>query len=375
MKRISFNRQEWSGAFGDLGTDLPLVIGILLATPLHPAGVLIVFGLMQVLTGFFYRLPMPVQPLKAVALIVLTQHTPPDIITGGGLAIGVVMLLITATGLLDVLGRVIPKAVVRGIQFGLGLSLSIVALRDYVPAEGTPGYFLAGVCLTIVLVLMNHRRYPPALIVIGVGILYAGVFAIQWSGTLEISISHPTLVIPTADAIWTGFVLLALPQIPLSLGNSIYATHQIVADYFPERRVGVRKIGFTYSLMNIVSSVLGGIPVCHGSGGMAGHYAFGGRTGGSVILYGLMFLLAGLFCGSHFSGLLVLFPKPVLGVILLFEGMALIRLMDDLADDRREWFIAILVGVMAATLPYGFLVGMILGIALYWSYRSFGDRR
>src|SRR5690606_29030035 len=93
-------------------------------------------------------------------------------------------------------------------------------------------------------------------------------------------------------------LLLALPQIPLSLGNSVLATRQVIHDLFPDRPVSVRRIGVSYGLLNLAASVLHGFPVCHGSGGVAGHYAFGGRTGGSVLLYGMLCIGLGWTLGS-----------------------------------------------------------------------------
>ncbi len=144
--RIRFDRNELSGAFGDIGTDFPLIVGMILAAHLDPASVLIVFGLMQILTGVLYGMPMPAQPLKAMAVIVITQKLTGNILYGAGLAIGIIMLLLTVTGLIDALARAIPKSVVRGIQFGLGVQLSFLALKDYLPAEGNAGYVLGG-CL------------------------------------------------------------------------------------------------------------------------------------------------------------------------------------------------------------------------------------
>ncbi|MCA1733994.1 MAG: putative sulfate/molybdate transporter, partial [Acidobacteria bacterium] len=169
---------------------------------------------------------------------------------------------------------------------------------------------------------------------------------------------------PQLADILTGFLVLALPQIPLSLGNSVLATKQLAADLFPERGITIRKIGFTYALMNLINPWFGGMPTCHGSGGMAGHFAFGGRTGGSVIFYGLMFLTTGLFFGASFDLIAGLFPLPVLGVLLLFEAMALIWLVRDTAQSRIEFPIAVLVGLIAVGLPYGYLVGIVVGTLL-----------
>jgi hypothetical protein len=127
-KGIQFNRNELAGAFGDIGTDIPLIIGMILASGMDAASVLTVFGLLQVQSGFTYRIPMPIQPLKAVAALVIAQRLPASVVFGGGLAIGLFMLPLAGFGLLDRLAKIIPKSVVRGIQFGLGLTLCRLAL-------------------------------------------------------------------------------------------------------------------------------------------------------------------------------------------------------------------------------------------------------
>jgi len=368
---LRFDRHELAGAFGDLGTDLPLIVGMVVAAGLDAASVLVMFGAMQILTGIVYRMPMPVQPLKAVAVLVITQKIAPKIIYGAGLAIGVVMLVLALTGLLQWLARVVPKCVVRGIQFGLGVQLVSLALKDYVRADGGWGYVLAGAAFVLALVLAGNRRLPAALAVIGLGLAYALVFhADKFSGGATFGFRLPQPHVPTWTDVWTGFLVLALPQIPLSLGNSILATRQVAADFFPERPLTVRRIGLTYSLMNLLNPFLSGIPVCHGSGGMAGHYAFGGRTGGSVVIYGSCFALAGLFLSGGFERFSHLFPLPVLGVLLVFEGWTLLALLRDTAAAKSEFMIALLVGLMASGLPYGYVAGLLIGAALYYLTRG-----
>src|SRR4051812_10874907 len=174
--RLRFDRNELAGAFGDIGTDLPLIVGMILAAKLNAATVLIMFGAMQIFTGLFYGMPMPAQPLKAVAVIVITQKLAPNVLYGGGLAIGMIMFFLSITGLVAWLGRVIPKVVVRVIQFGLGLQLATLALKDYLPKEQVPGYVLAAIAAVIALLFYNHRRYAAALFIIGLGFAYAIAF-------------------------------------------------------------------------------------------------------------------------------------------------------------------------------------------------------
>lgn len=367
---VRFDRNELSGAFGDMGTDFPLIASMVIAANLDTTGVLVLFGLLQIMSGLVYGMPMPVQPLKAMAVIVITQKLSGELLFGGGLAIGVIMLLLTVTGLIDRLAWVVPKSVVRGIQFGLGLQLATISLRDHLPSLGVPGYMLGFGAFVLTVLLAGNRRLPPAPFVLGLGLVYALLFHVDVAGLARgAGFFLPAWRVPQWGDVWTGFLILAIPQIPLSLGNSILATRQIVEDYFPERRVSVRRISLTYSLMNLVNPFFGGVPTCHGSGGLAGHYAFGARTGGSTIIYGLFYLTLGLFFSAGFSQIIHLFPKPVLAVILLFEALVLMALVRDMVGSRSDFFIVLLVGLSAATLPYGYVTGLVLGTVLAWWWR------
>ncbi len=370
LRSIRFDRNELAGAFGDVGTDLPLVVGISLAANLDATSVLIMFGVMQILTGLRYRIPMPVQPLKAMAAIVIAQKVSGPVLYGAGLAIGVTMFVLSITGLIDWLARVVPKSVIRGIQFGLGLQLATLALKEYVQADGVSGYWLAGIAFVLAVIFLGNRKYPAALFLVIVGLFYAFAFKLQMSSiTQGFGFNLPGFHVPQWQDIVTGFFLLALPQIPLSLGNSILATRQIANDLFPGRPLTVKQIGFTYSLMNLVNPFFGGIPTCHGSGGMAGHYAFGARTGGSVIIEGALYMFIGLFFGRAFDAFVHVFPLPVLGIILLFEGLALILLIKDMSSSKGDLAIVALVGLMAAGLPYGYLIGLIVGVIVAYLMR------
>jgi len=365
-QRIRFDRHELAGAFGDIGTDLPLLVGLIVTCGLDAASVLILFGGMQVLTGLIYGLPMPVQPLKAMAVIMLSQKLSPELLYGGGLAIGVIMLLLTLSGGLDWLAKVIPLSVVRGILFGLGVSLCSLALKDYVQSSGTAGYLLAAAGFTAFLWLRKYRHVPAALVLIGVGVVYAVLFKTDFAQLSQsLGFSLPRLHVPSRDAILQGALLLALPQIPLSLSNSVVATSQTLHDLFPEKAVSIRRIGLTYSLMNLINPLFGGVPTCHGCGGLAGFYAFGARTGGAPIIYGGMYLLTGLFLSEGFHQAVQVFPMPILGVVLLFEGLGLMVLLRDRMSQPAELWLALLVAMAVVGLPYGYVVGIVGGTLLY----------
>jgi hypothetical protein len=364
---IKFNRQEFSGAFGDIGTDFPLIVALILTTGLDTPSVLIVFGLVQIMTGLIYKIPMPVQPLKAMATLVIAQQISGNVLLGGGLSIGIIMLILSSTGLLTKISTVIPKAVVRGIQLGLGISLSMLALQKYIPNQGYGGLILASFTFIVIILLIDNKKYPASILALLLGFIYVFIFeGNSFKFFNLISFNLPILTFPSIEDITKGFILLALPQVPLSIGNSIIATKQIADDLFKENSITIKKIGFTYSLMNLIVPFFGGIPSCHGSGGLVGHYTFGGRTGGSVIIYGLFYVVMGLFFGTSFDEILKIFPLPVLGVILTFEGLALMVLIKDLLSKGKDFIIAMLVGIIAAGISYGFVFGLVIGTILYY---------
>lgn len=368
--RIRFDRHELAGSFGDIGTDLPLLIGMIAAAGLDAASVFTVFGLLQIVTGLLYGLPMPMQPLKAMAVLVISQKIAGPTLYGAGLAIGAVMLALSLSSALEWLARAIPRCVVRGVQVGLGLSLATLALKQYVPAQGGAGWALAAGGFVVMLLLWGNRRTPAGLVLIGLGMIYALAWRIDASAiTAGVALRLPQLHAPGWGDILTGAVVLALPQLPLSLSNSLIATRQTVADLFPQRPVTIRKLGLTYSLVNLIAPFLSGVPVCHGCGGLAGHYAFGARTGGSVVIYGAMYVVLGLLFGGVAAQVVEVFPLPILGVVLLFEGLVLMRLVGDTAGSPRELTIALLVAVVAMSVPQGYVVGLLIGTAMFYLSR------
>ena len=358
---LRFTRQEWSGAMGDLGTDMPLLVGMIVAAHLDAATVFLVYGLLQLATGTVYRMPMPVQPLKAVAAIVIAGGISREVLAAGGLTIGVLMLVLSLTGGLAWMQRIVPAVVVRGIQLGLGLQLGRLALEKFVPQDGAGGYVVAALALVLVVWVRDKPRIPPALVVLPVGAAWA---AWRWHAGTLLGFTAPPLgfELPGADALRVGFLTLALPQIALSLGNSVLATRQLAMDLFPDRApIPLRRIGITYAAMNLFSAPLGGVPVCHGSGGMAGHYAFGARTGGSVIIYGGFWLGAALLASADARTLLAIFPGPILGVLLLVEATTLLALVREVTGDVRALALALVLALVASSVPYGYAIALVGG--------------
>jgi len=325
--RNRFNRFEWAGAFGDLGTLIPFIVGYVSVVGMDPCGVLFAFGLGMVVSGSYYGTPFPVQPMKAIGAVATAQAGNAAItaqtIGAAGLVTGALWLLLGATGFAKRLRAWVSNAVASGIVLGLGVGLMLTAIRMM-----SGGWLLAGAALAVTLLLLIRPAVPAMLLLLVFG---AGVALFQ-DPTLarELRAIEPELRLPgiglpglSWDVLAIGVLMLALPQLPLTLGNAVIATTRENNRLFPDRPVSERKVMLSTGIMNLGSAVMGGVPMCHGAGGMAGHVRFGARTGGAMIILGSMLLLLAIFFSGSIQTLFRMFPTPILGVILFLAGAQL----------------------------------------------------
>ncbi len=373
--RLRFNRHELAGACGDIGTSLPLIAALLLATDLNAAGVLLAFGLAQIATGLLYGLPMPVQPLKAMAVVAIAGQAPAGLLQLAGLIIGLIMLGLSASGTLDWLGRVIPLCVVRGLQAGLALALARTATGLIGRDDGAWGWTVALAAIGALVLLRRHPRIPGAMLVVGVAAVWTAAFRLDWSALpAGLGFHAPRPAAWPLDQWLAALTLLVIPQLPLSLGNSVIATQRTARDLFPTRAFTLRKLGLTYAGINLLVPWLGGIPVCHGCGGLAGNHVLGARTGGAVIIYGSLFVVIGLFGSGLFVTLVHAFPAPVLGAILLAEASVLMLLLRDQRHSPAALLLAAGVALLCVFAPQGYLTGLAAGTTAYYALRAAGIR-
>lgn len=362
MSKFKFNRQEIAGSFGDMGTDFPLVIGLITLCHVSIPNTLILFGFCQIMTGLIYRLPMPVQPLKYMAMIMLTQKLSPNILYAGGFCIGIMMLILSTTNLLLFVKKYLSLIVVRGIQLGLALTLIKLSLTEYLHVNSHHEVLLYSVSLLIGLMVFQFKKFPSSLVMITLGIFYS--FYFKTPTPLRIEFPNFTFSIDFFNFLTQGLFLLAIPQLALSLSNSVFATEQTIKDLFPEEKISLKKIGITYSILNIFSPLFNGIPLCHGSGGLVGHYTFGGRTGTSVILYGLFYLIIGCFFSQSFQEVVAYFPLPVLAAILSIEALGLMNIIRRDYNSKRNILIITTTALFCILVKNGFFFGLLAGFLL-----------
>jgi len=378
VARWPVTRQDVAGAFGDIGVLLPIAMALISLNHLNPTAVFLAAGLAYILSGAYFKVPIPVQPLKAVAAIALALHLPPAIIASAGLLMGVVLLLIGITNLAPLLARLFTLPIVRGIQLGLGLLLAREGLRLIL--ERRDGLAFGGVialssllialgATAILLAYRNSLRFPAALVLLFVGAVL-GVLS-HWGNLPPIDLGPLPLEFlrPQASELKSALVALVLPQFALTFGNSIVASENTAQLLYgaQARRVTTRALSLGIGVMNLLSGAVLAAPMCHGSGGFTAHYKFGARSQKSNYVIGGVCLLLALFGGSA-VGLLKLIPMTVLGVFLIYVGIQHAAFLRDIVRNRTWLFIAICVGGVAlatTNLTWGFLVGFALQGLVY----------
>jgi MFS superfamily sulfate permease-like transporter len=284
-------------------------------------------------------------------------------IWGSGIFTGLFWLLMGITGAITWIEKITTKPVVRGIMLGLGLTFIVEGLGMM---KTQPVFAVGGVALT--LFLFNNRRLPAMLVLLGYGItlgLIQRPDLIEELSHISVRFRLPELTFGrmTWKELFSGFIILGLPQAPLTLGNAIIGTVAENNHYFPSRKVTARKIALDHGFINLVSVFLGGIPICHGAGGMAGHIRFGARTGGALVILGVIVLLTGLFLSDSVALLFQIFPRPILGVILFFAGIELALVIKDI-QLRSQNLLVLLITAGCAMWNMG--VAYLAGLTIYY---------
>jgi xanthine/uracil permease len=168
-----------------------------------------------------------------------------------------------------------------------------------------------------------------------------------------------------ANITWYDFMIgtmfLALPQIPLTLGNALIAICEENNRLFPGHPVTEKSVATSTGLMNLAGATFGGVPMCHGAGGMAGHVAFGARTGGAPIILGTILLCLAFFFSGCIEAIFKVFPPAVLGVILFLTGAQLALGSCDFSKNKGERFITLATAAFAMwNVGLAFILGMSL---------------
>jgi SulP family sulfate permease len=387
----AFNRLEFAGSLGDLGTLLPLAIGMIMVNGLDPSGLFFSVGLFYIFTGIYFGITTPVQPMKVIGAYAIATAMTPHQIMASGILMGAFLLFIGATGAITLIGKHVPKAAVRGVQLSTGTLLMAEGVKFMVgkarlqvlhqmaepylsfqqigPVPVGLVIGVGGALLT--LLLLENRRTPAGLMIVGVGVLIGLLLGTgQGLGDIRPGFHLPAILplgFPQGADFTFALLALVVPQMPMTLGNAVIADMDLSINYFGDaaRRVTGRALCVSMALGNFLSALLGGMPVCHGAGGLAAHYRFGARSAGSNLMIGAVFILFTLVLGNRILALFNLIPMAILGVLLLFAGSQLALTILDIRERKEMFVVVTILGItLASNLAAGFMAGILLASLL-----------
>ncbi|MCE3274098.1 MAG: sulP2 [Ramlibacter sp.] len=365
--RNRYDLQELAGAFGDLGTLIPFVVAYISIVKMDPGGILLAFGSALIAVGLIYKTPFPVQPMKAIGAVAVTQGIgavtlTPLMVAGAGVVTAAMWLFLAATGLARWIANWIPRPALLGVVMGLGFTFMLEGIRMMAGSWLIAAGLLAGTLL-----VMSRSKPAAMLLLLAIGAAIALLGRPELAATL--SLVKPAFQLPTfawpalsGQDLWLGMLLLALPQLPLTFGNAFVAITEENNRLFPDRPVTARQVAYSTGFLNLWSSALGGIPMCHGAGGMAGHVKFGARTGGSSVMLGIALTVLALFFAGSVDTLFQLFPPAVLGVVLFIAGAELALSSRDPRAEKEDRFVVIATAAFAV-LHVG--VAVLFGVAAH----------
>ncbi|MCI4663906.1 MAG: putative sulfate/molybdate transporter [Neomegalonema sp.] len=340
---------EFSGAFGDLGALLPYSIAAIGAGLLAPTPVFLGFALGYLMVALIYRAPTPIQPMKAFGAMIIAGELSAPEIAWGGAAAGAALLLLAITPQLARAARAIPQSVVTGLQAGLGLVLSLAAIKMM-----AANWALALPALGALALSFRWSRCPWALLTVLAGV------------ALGVMSPAESAIAPEAEPIGDRLSIEAVAaglaaQLPLTLLNAVVVAAAVTRSLFPAaaRTVSERRLAVSSGLLNLICAPLGALPMCHGAGGAAAHHRFGARGAGAPLILAAVCAAAAL-SGPTLIALLTAIPAPIIGALLMIAAGSLIatpRMLDARPDCRP-----VIAATAIATLFLSALGGLIAGL-------------
>lgn len=345
-----------SGAFADGAVLFPLLLALAWQTGGSVMIMLATTGLAYLVTGWLFRLPIPVQPLKSLSLMAIAAGASAAELQAAAILLGTIYFAISFCNVDRLAGR-IPDVLVHGFQLGLGILLLVTAVGLL---GGGAGEIALVAAAAVAVILVTRITGLPFLGLLAVGGLLWGLWHAQ---PAEAAAGGGGL---RADVV----ALMVLPQIALTLTNSVLGTQRAAQAYYGEAasRVTPRRLLTSLGLGNLIVGLVGGMPYCHGSGGVTAHYRGGSRSWlSNVVMGGSLLLLAGLLWAG--GGGLPEYPGAMqallLGVIGLFhiqltraswarpDTAAILLLMAAAALIFQNMFAVLAAGVFALALRYG----------------------
>jgi len=362
-KYKKFTLREFGGSFGDWGTLIPFIIGYISIVGLNPAGIFLTLGITNVILGLKFNLPLPVQPQKTIGAVAISKGWNPNMVISTGFGTGVVWFVLGFSKKLNKIVSKVPIIAVRGIQLGLALILGWTGILFF-----GENLFLGIISILIILLLIKNKPIPSAIILTFGGILIMFITGTISITNLKFGLPSLSFQFPTWENFLLGMLYAGIAQLFLTLTNVMIATVVLIKELFPEKEgIDANTLAFNMGAMNLINPFLVGMPLCHGSGGLMAQYAFGARTGGSMIMEGIMELMLGLFFSETLLLLFKEFPMAILGAMLIYTALLLGKMA--FKDFNIKSFPIILISAILCYL-FNIAIGFLIGLILYFIFKK-----
>jgi SulP family sulfate permease len=381
---LRWNRREIAGGLGDAGLLIPIAIAMVTVNGLNATAVFAGVGLAYIGTALYFRVPVPVQPLKAFAAAAIALGLHADVLAAGALLMAVAMAALALTGAAGWLAARFPVVLVRGIQASVALLLAKAAVElaergnwASLPAiDPALAVTMAVVCCGVLFLWRDGGRLPGALIVLAAGAA-VGVAVSGLPSGLHLGPQAVGASVPDGAAFATALTTLVVAQIPLTFGNSVVATVDAERTYFGGRaaRVKPRAVAGSIAVNNTLAGLIGGLPVCHGAGGVTAHYRLGARSAAATLFTGSLLLALALVFGAALPEVLIRLAPGALAGMLLYVAIQHGVLASQL-ERLPERVIVAGIGVitlLSGNLAIGFAAG-VAALALQWAARRAIER-
>lgn len=360
IRGFEFSVREFAGSLGDFGTLIPFTVGYIVICGFNPTGLLLGIGLTNIVLALIYKLPLPVQPQKAIGTVALAERWTVNRVLGAGFSVGLVWVFLSFSKRLTGLLEKVPKGVTRGIQLGLAFTLALAGAEMI-----HPDFLIAIPLIIVAFLLLKNRFLPAAIFLIVFGFIYAIATGTLNLNQINVGFSLPELTLFNLDDMFYGFIYAGFAQLFLTLTNAVVATVALVHDLFPDREdVNPRNLIKNMGAMNVTTPFIGGMPLCHGAGGLSAQYLFGARTGGAILMEGLVEITLGLFFSQSLLNIFTAFPLFVVGVMLLMTSFELGKISLKI-QGKHEIYVTVVTALLATV--FNFAVGFIGGLVLHFA--------
>lgn len=357
------------GAFSDTPILLPMIALLSVVPDFSVQKVCLVFGLVYLSASYFFRVPISVQPLKSVAISAVTLGASFNEIKICGLILGLVFFAGSFLKL-DKLAEKIPVSIIHSIQAGLGALLILQGFKSFeFPFEHY--VFIQSILITVIVAATIYFPAFGKVSLLGVLATLGVVMSLFAESTARSHVAQISQKLLQSQIRYDLVFSMLIPQMILTTANSVIGTCDVAKRYFKKdaARVSIQNLMISIGLGNVLVALVGGLPFCHGSGGVTAHYRGGSRSWYSTAFMGV-FLISFAVVSNVTGYTQVLFHPLMVSLLLIVIGYFHLKL----AAPTYFWSsgrIKIILSVLTALFTQNLIWVLLFSILLEWIEKRF----